>query len=167
MMTSLNPYSDEDVQVLKRDFNAAIKGVYYAMAGDTGPQSANVVFRKRLNVFADVIHGFTIPGLETRHDGIDIVIVRENTEGEYSGLEHEVYPGVIESVKVITRASSERIARYAFEFAYSNNRKTVTAVHKANIMKLCDGEFLKATKKIAKEYPNIKYNEIIVDNCSM
>ncbi|CAH1437132.1 unnamed protein product [Lactuca virosa] len=91
----------------------------------------------------------------------------ENTEGEYSGLEHEVVPGVVESLKVITKFCSERIAQYAFEYAHLNNRKTVTAVHKANIMKLADGLFLESCREIAKRYPNIKYNEIIVDNCCM
>ncbi|CAH1433502.1 unnamed protein product [Lactuca virosa] len=91
----------------------------------------------------------------------------ENTEGEYAGLEHEVVPGVVESLKVITKFCSERIAKYAFEYAYLNNRKTVTAVHKANIMKLADGLFLESCREIASKYPGIKYNEIIVDNCCM
>ncbi|KAJ0867132.1 putative isocitrate dehydrogenase (NAD(+)) [Helianthus annuus] len=91
----------------------------------------------------------------------------ENTEGEYAGLEHEVVPGVVESLKVITKFCSERIAKYAFEYAYLNNRKTVTAVHKANIMKLADGLFLESCREIASKYPSIKYNEIIVDNCCM
>ncbi|KAI6700969.1 hypothetical protein NL676_015293 [Syzygium grande] len=91
----------------------------------------------------------------------------ENTEGEYSGLEHEVVPGVVESLKVITKFCSERIAKYAFEYAYLNNRKKVTAVHKANIMKLADGLFLESCREVATKYPSIKYNEIIVDNCCM
>ncbi|KAK1347122.1 Isocitrate dehydrogenase [Heracleum sosnowskyi] len=91
----------------------------------------------------------------------------ENTEGEYAGLEHEVVPGVVESLKVITKFCSERIAKYAFEYAYLNNRKMVTAVHKANIMKLADGLFLESCREVASKYPGIKYNEIIVDNCCM
>ena len=98
---------------------------------------------------------------------MNIVVIRENTKGEYSGLEHEVVPGVVESLKVITKFCSERIAKYAFEYAYLNNRKTVTAVHKANIMKLADGLFLESCREVVKKYPSIKYNEIIVDNCCM
>ncbi|KAK4401323.1 Isocitrate dehydrogenase [NAD] regulatory subunit, mitochondrial [Sesamum angolense] len=101
------------------------------------------------------------------HDNVDIVVIRENTEGEYSGLEHEVVPGVVESLKVITKFCSERIAKYAFEYAYLNNRKKVTAVHKANIMKLADGLFLESCREVASKYPSIQYNEMIVDNCSM
>lgn len=96
-----------------------------------------------------------------------MVIIRENLEGEYSCVEHEVVPGVVESLKIITYKNSERIAKYAFEFAYLNERKKVTAVHKANIMKLCDGEFLKAVRDEAEKYPDIEYNELIVDNASM
>lgn len=98
---------------------------------------------------------------------LDLIVIRENIEGEYSGLEHEVYPGVIESIKVITRSGSLRIAEYAFEVAFLNNRKRVTAVHKANIMKKVDGEFLKAVREVAAKYPSIEYREMIVDNASM
>ncbi|XP_059065752.1 isocitrate dehydrogenase [NAD] regulatory subunit 1, mitochondrial isoform X2 [Cryptomeria japonica] len=132
-----------------------------------GVSSLNVQLRKELDLFASLVHCFTLPGLPTRHDHVDIVVIRENTEGEYSGLEHEVVPGVVESLKVITKFCSERIAKYAFEYAYLNNRKTVTAVHKANIMKLADGLFLESCREVAKKYPGIKYNEIIVDNCCM
>lgn len=132
-----------------------------------GVSSLNVQLRKELDLFASLVHCFNLPGLPTRHDNVDIVVIRENTEGEYSGLEHEVIPGVVESLKVITKFCSERIAKYAFEYAYLNNRKTVTAVHKANIMKLADGLFLESCREVAKNYPGIKYNEIIVDNCCM
>eukprot|EP01017_Pseudomicrothorax_dubius_P011611 TRINITY_DN1437_c0_g1_i2.p2 TRINITY_DN1437_c0_g1~~TRINITY_DN1437_c0_g1_i2.p2 ORF type:complete len:266 (-),score=83.16 TRINITY_DN1437_c0_g1_i2:1191-1907(-) len=98
---------------------------------------------------------------------VDMIIIRENTEGEYSGVEHEVYPGVVESIKVVTKASSLRVAEYAFELAYMTGRKKVTAVHKANIMKLADGLFLEATREVAKRYPFIKYEEMIIDNCAM
>jgi isocitrate dehydrogenase (NAD+) len=127
----------------------------------------HVEFAKTLDLFANVVHAYTIPGVKTRHKNVDIVVIRENTEGEYSGLEHEVYPGVIESIKVITKYASMRLAEYAFEYAYLTGRKKVTAVHKANIMKLCDGQFLEATRTIAKKYPNIKYEEMIIDNCCM
>jgi len=105
--------------------------------------------------------------LQTRHKGIDIVLIRQNTEGEYSCLEHENVTGVVESLKIITRVKSERIARYAFEYAKKHNRQKVTAVHKANIMKLSDGLFLRVCGEIAKEYPEIKFDNMIIDNCSM
>ncbi len=127
----------------------------------------HVEFAKTLDLFANVVHAYTIPGIKTKHKNVDIVVIRENTEGEYSGLEHEVYPGVIESIKVITKQASVRLAEYAFEYAYLTGRKKVTAVHKANIMKLCDGQFLEATRAVAKKYPNIKYEEMIIDNCCM
>lgn len=127
----------------------------------------HVRFAQMLDLFANVVHAFTIPGVKTRHKDLDIVVIRENTEGEYSGLEHEVYPGVIESIKVITKKASERLAEYAFEYAYLTQRKKVTAVHKANIMKICDGQFLEATRAASKKYPNIKYEEMIIDNCCM
>ncbi|XP_073029786.1 isocitrate dehydrogenase [NAD] regulatory subunit 1, mitochondrial-like isoform X3 [Primulina eburnea] len=128
-----------------------------------GVNSLNVILRKELDLYASLVHCFNLKGLPTRHDNVDIVVIRENTEGEYSGLEHEVVPGVVESLKFC----SERIAKYAFEYAYLNNRKKVTAVHKANIMKLADGLFLESCREVASAYPSIQYNEMIVDNCSM
>ncbi|VVA99374.1 unnamed protein product [Arabis nemorensis] len=132
-----------------------------------GVSSLNVNLRKELDLFASLVNCFNLPGLPTRHENVDIVVIRENTEGEYAGLEHEVVPGVVESLKVITKFCSERIAKYAFEYAYLNNRKKVTAVHKANIMKLADGLFLESCQEVAKKYPSIAYNEMIVDNCCM
>ncbi|XP_017424118.2 isocitrate dehydrogenase [NAD] regulatory subunit 1, mitochondrial isoform X1 [Vigna angularis] len=140
-------------------------GLITPMGG--GVSSLNVQLRKELDLYASLVNCFNLPGLTTRHNNVDIVVIRENTEGEYSGLEHEVIPGVVESLKVITKFCSERIAKYAFEYAYLNNRKTVTAVHKANIMKLADGLFLESCREVATNYPGIKYNEIIVDNCCM
>lgn len=99
-----------------------------------------------MDLYANVTLGFSVPGIPQRHDNVDIVVIRENTEGEYSGIEHEVYPGVIESIKITTRAASLRIAEYAFEFAHLSGRKKVTAVHKANIMKMVDGMFLNACR---------------------
>ncbi|KAF7142711.1 hypothetical protein RHSIM_Rhsim05G0048000 [Rhododendron simsii] len=127
-------------------------------------RTLNVQLRKELDLQANC---FNLQGLPTRHENVDIVVVRENTEGEYSGLEHEVVPGVVESLKVMSKFCSERIAKYAFEYAYLNNRKKVTAVHKANIMKLADGLFLESCREVASKYPSIKYDEIIVDNCCM
>ena len=110
----------------------------------------------------------SIPGLEgARHKNVNTVIIRENTEGEYSGIEHEVYPGVIESIKVTTMEASLKVANYGFEFASLTGRKKVTAVHKANIMKICDGLFLEACREVAKKYPHLQYEEMIVDNASM
>lgn len=144
----------------------ALKGVVYSMIGE-GPMSPNLLLRKKLQVYADVVHVFSFPGVKTRHENINMTIIRENLEGEYSGLEHEVLPGVVESIKVTTHTGARRIAEYAFEFAYLNNRKKVTAVHKANIMKMCDGLFLRACRETALRYPSIKYSEMIIDNCCM
>lgn len=140
-------------------------GLMTPMGG--GVSSLNVQLRKELDLYASLVNCFNFPGLPTRHENVDIVVIRENTEGEYSGLEHEVVPGVVESLKVISKFSSERIAKYAFEYAYLNNRKKVTAVHKANIMKLADGLFLESCREVATQYPSIQYNEVIVDNCCM
>eukprot|EP00882_Tetradesmus_deserticola_P002258 GHRQ01002411.1.p1 GENE.GHRQ01002411.1~~GHRQ01002411.1.p1 ORF type:complete len:384 (+),score=177.88 GHRQ01002411.1:174-1325(+) len=134
---------------------------------NTSTQSLNVQMRKELELTVNLVHGFTLPGIPVRHEDLDIVVIRENLEGEYSGLEHEVVDGVVESLKVITLERSLRTAEYAFEFAFLNNRRRVTAVHKANIMKKGDGMFLKACKEVAARYPNIEYTEMIVDNTCM
>lgn len=157
---------DKDQISFLKQHKCALKGTISHMVGE-GPGSPNLRLRKMLNVYADLVHAFSIPGIKTRHEKLNIIIVRENTEGEYSGLEHEVYPGVIESIKVITRTGSLRIAEYAFETAFLNNRKRVTAIHKANIMKMVDGEFLRAVREVAAKYPSIEYKEMIVDNASM
>jgi len=112
-------------------------------------------------------HATLSTGTNPRHENVDIIVVRESTEGEYSGMEHEVAPGITESLKVMTRAATIRIAEYAFEHAFLNNRAKVTAVHKANIMKKADGLFLESCRNIAKRYPSVQYEEIIVDNCMM
>lgn len=127
----------------------------------------NYQFYNELGLFADVTPSFSIPGCSSRHQNVDVVVIRENSEGEFTGIEHEVYPGVIESIKRVTKEHSLKIAKYAFEFAHLNGRKKVTAVHKANIMKLADGLFLEATREVAAVYPFIKYEEMIIDNCSM
>jgi isocitrate dehydrogenase (NAD+) len=134
-----------------------------------GFQSVNVALRKALDLFANVRPIKTLPGIKTRFQDvrIDMVIFRENTEDLYSGLEHEIVKDVVTSLKVITRSASERIARYAFSYAQKNGRKQVTAIHKANIMKLADGLFLRCCREVAKEYPEIQYKELIVDNASM
>lgn len=118
-------------------------------------------------MFAYIVHAKSIPGISTRHGDLDIVTIRESFEGEYSGIEHEVYPGVIESIKIITREKSQRIAKFAFDYAVQNGRKKVTVVHKANIMKLSDGEFLNAARDTALRYPSIQFEEMIVDATCM
>ncbi|HEX5229911.1 MAG TPA: isocitrate/isopropylmalate family dehydrogenase [Bryobacteraceae bacterium] len=134
-----------------------------------GFQSVNVALRKHFDLFANVRPVCSLPGLKTRFDDvkIDMVIFRENTEDLYSGLEHEVVKDVVTSLKVITRAASVRIAEYAFRFAKKSGRKLVTAIHKANIMKLADGLFLRCCREVSQAYPEIAYKEFIVDNASM
>ena len=134
-----------------------------------GFQSVNVALRKRLDLFANVRPVRNLPGLKTRYQDakIDMIIFRENTEDLYAGLEHEVVTDVVTSLKVITRRASERIARYTFEFAKRTGRQQITAVHKANIMKLGDGLFLRCCREVAREYPDIGYKELIVDNAAM
>lgn len=144
-----------------------------AMKGPTttpigrGHVSLNVSMRKRFSLYANLRPCKSIPGIKSRYENVDLVIVRENTQGEYSGLEHQVVPGVVESLKVITRTASERVARFAFDYAEKQGRKKVTAVHKANIMKKSDGLFLECTRQIAKEHPEIQYDEMIVDNACL
>jgi isocitrate dehydrogenase (NAD+) len=134
-----------------------------------GFQSVNVALRKALDLFANVRPVKTLPGVKTRYQDvkIDLVIFRENTEDLYAGLEHEVVKDVVTSLKVITRAASIRIAQHAFAFARETKRHRVTAVHKANIMKLGDGLFLRCAREVALDYPDIEYKELIVDNASM
>lgn len=134
-----------------------------------GFQSVNVALRKALDLYANVRPVRTLPGLKTRYQDvkIDLIIFRENTEDLYAGLEHEVVKDVVTSLKVITRRASERIARFTFDYARRLGRKRITAVHKANIMKLGDGLFLRCTREVAREYPELEYKELIVDNASM
>src|ERR1700676_2142987 len=134
-----------------------------------GFQSVNVALRKQFDLYANVRPVRSLPGLKTRFDDveIDMVIFRENTEDLYSGLEHEVVKDVVTSLKVITRAASIKIAEYAFDFARKSRRKKVAAIHKANIMKLADGLFLRCCREVAGRFPEIEYKELIVDNASM
>uniref|UniRef100_A0AAZ3S715 Isocitrate dehydrogenase [NAD] subunit, mitochondrial n=1 Tax=Oncorhynchus tshawytscha TaxID=74940 RepID=A0AAZ3S715_ONCTS len=120
-----------------------------------------------LDLYANVMHCMSLPGVQTRHNNIDIMIIRENTEGEYSSLEHESVSGVVECLKIITRTNSLRIAEYAFKLAREKGRKRVTAVHKANIMKLGDGLFLQCCREVAAGYPDIAFDAMIVDNTTM
>jgi isocitrate dehydrogenase (NAD+) len=133
----------------------------------TGQQSANVGLRKRLDLYASLRPVKSVPGVKTRYENVDLVVVRENTEDLYAGIEHIVVPGVVESLKIITEKASTRICRFAFEYAVEKKRKKVSAVHKANIMKLSDGLFLDCFRKVAREFPGIEASEVIVDNLCM
>lgn len=144
----------------------ALKGPVTTPIG-TGFQSVNVRLRKTLDHYANLRPVYSLPNVITRYENVDIVVVRENTESLYAGLEHEVVPGVIESLKIITEKASTRIAKFAFEYARSRGRKRITAVHKANIMKLSDGLFLQCFRNVAKNYPDIVADERIVDNLCM
>src|SRR5712692_6366567 len=136
-----------------------------AIAG--GAPSVNVALRKTLDLYANLRPVKNLPGVKSRFENVDIVLVRENTEDLYSGLEHEVVPGVVESLKIITERASTRIAKFAFEYARKHSRKKIHAIHKANIMKLSDGLFLKSIRSVAQQYPEIEYKELIVDNACM
>jgi len=136
-----------------------------AIAG--GAPSVNVALRKTLDLYANLRPVKNLPGVKSHFDNVDVVLVRENTEDLYSGLEHEVVPGVVESLKIITEKASTRIACFAFEYAKRENRKKIHAIHKANIMKLSDGLFLKSVRAVAEKYPDIEYKELIVDNACM
>src|SRR3954470_11394195 len=144
----------------------ALKGPTETKVG-VGLPSANVGLRKSLDLYASLRPVKSVPSVKTRYENIDLVVVRENTEDLYSGLEHIVVPGVVESLKIITDRASTRIARFAFDYAQQNGRKKITAVHKANIMKLSDGLFLDCCRRVAREHPGITYEEVIVDNLCM
>jgi isocitrate dehydrogenase (NAD+) len=156
----------ESVASLRRN-KLGLKGILHTPISRSGHQSFNVAMRQELDIYASISLIKNIPGYETRHRDVDMCIIRENTEGEYSGLEHRPVSGVVESLKIITRAKSERIARFAFSFALANGRHKVTCIHKANIMKLADGLFRNTFHALAKEYPTLEVNDMIVDNASM
>ncbi|KAJ5739702.1 hypothetical protein N7533_012486 [Penicillium manginii] len=156
----------ESLASLKRN-KLGLKGILHTPVERSGHQSFNVALRQELDIYASISLIKNIPGYNTRHKDVDMCIIRENTEGEYSGLEHQSVQGVVESLKIITRAKSERIAKFAFSFALANNRKKVTCIHKANIMKLADGLFRSTFHKVAENYPTLEVNDMIVDNASM
>ncbi len=143
-----------------------LKGPVTTPVGEGFP-SINVALRKKFELYANFRPIRNLPHIPTRYPGVDLIIVRENTESLYSGIEHEVVPGVVESLKIITEKASTRIARFAFEYSRKNQRKKIHAIHKANIMKLSDGLFLRCCRDVAKEYPEITYGEHIVDNTCM
>src|SRR5450631_3404212 len=157
--------SQSAVESVRRN-HVALKGpMGTAIAG--GAPSVNVALRKTLDLYANLRPVKNLPGVKSRFEGVDIVLVRENTEDLYAGHEHEVVPGVVESLKIITERASTRIARFAFAHARRHGRKRVTSIHKANIMKLSDGLFLECCRRMAREFPDIVYDERIVDAACM
>jgi isocitrate dehydrogenase (NAD+) len=144
----------------------ALKGPVMTPVG-TGFVSSNVRLRKALDLYANLRPIKSLKGVKSRYEDVDLIVVRENTEDLYSGLEHEVVPGVVESLKIITDKASRRIAYFAFEYARREGRKRVTAIHKANIMKLSDGLFLNCFREVSREYPEIVADDLIVDNACM
>ncbi|MFG0329031.1 MAG: isocitrate/isopropylmalate dehydrogenase family protein [Phycisphaerales bacterium] len=150
-----------------RQHGLALKGPVTTPVG-SGFRSVNVQLRKTFDLYAAVRPVRSLNGIKTRYDNVEIVVMRENTEGLYSGLEHEVVPGVVESLKIATRTGCERIAKYAFKYARNRGRRKVTVFHKANIMKLSDGLFLESARKMWEEYGSgIEYEELIIDNGCM
>ncbi len=150
-----------------RRTRVGLKGPLETQIGGVGYRSVNVTLRKTFDLFANVRPIRSLPGVRTAFSGVDLIVVRENTEDLYSGIEHQIAPGVVESVKVITARASRRIARFAFELARTEHRKKVVAIHKANIMKLSDGLFLQCCREVASHFPEIQYSELIVDNACM
>ncbi|MFA6000782.1 MAG: isocitrate/isopropylmalate dehydrogenase family protein [Thermoleophilia bacterium] len=149
-----------------RDTRVALKGPVTTPVG-SGFRSVNVTLRQTLDLYVNLRPAFSIPGVQSRYEDIDLVIVRENTEDLYAGIEHMVGPDAAESIKIITRSASERVARFAFEYARREGRHKVTAVHKANIMKCSDGLFLESVRHVAQDYSDIEFEDRIVDNMCM
>jgi len=160
-----DPLPQDLIDSIKRN-KIALKGPVATPIG-TGFVSSNVRLRKALDLYANLRPIKSLKGVPSRYENVDLIVVRENTEDLYSGLEHEVVPGVVESLKIITDKASRRIAKFAFEHARLEGRKKVTAVHKANIMKLSDGLFLRCFREVAEDYPEIKADDLIVDNTCM
>ncbi|WP_296874993.1 isocitrate/isopropylmalate dehydrogenase family protein [Thomasclavelia sp.] len=166
-------YASVSKEVFEPGLVDAIKEYKWALKGPTatpigtGFRSVNVALRQQFATYANVRPIKSFKGINSRYDDIDLVIIRENTEDLYKGIEYMINPDMANGVKLITRQASEKIARYAFEYARNNGRKKVTAVHKANIMKYTDGLFLEAFRDVAKEYPEIETQEVIVDNMCM
>jgi isocitrate dehydrogenase (NAD+) len=160
-----DPLPQDLIDSIKRN-KIALKGPVATPIG-TGFVSSNVRLRKALDLYANLRPIKSLKGVPSRYEDVDLIVVRENTEDLYSGLEHEVVPGVVESLKIITDKASRRIAKFAFEYARREGRKKVTAVHKANIMKLSDGLFLRCFREVAQDYPEIAADDLIVDNTCM
>ena len=160
-----NTLPDDLLESIKRN-KIALKGPITTPVGK-GFTSVNVGLRKALDLYANLRPVRALPNVPSRYPELDLVVVRENTEDLYAGIEHVVVPGVVESIKIITEKASTRIARYAFEYARRESRKKVTAIHKANIMKLSDGLFLDCFRNVSKDYPEIEADDKIVDNACM
>ncbi|KAJ1654768.1 NAD-dependent isocitrate dehydrogenase [Dispira simplex] len=156
---------DEALRSVQKN-TIALKGPLATPIGK-GHVSMNLTLRRTFNLYANVRPCKSIVGYKTPYDNVNTVLIRENTEGEYSGIEHEVVDGVVQSIKLITKPASERCARFAFEYARSSGRNHVTAVHKANIMKLSDGLFLSACQELAQQYPDVKFDEILLDRACL
>jgi isocitrate dehydrogenase (NAD+) len=159
------PLPDHVLESVRRN-RVALKGPVETQVGK-GFRSVNVQLRQELDLYANLRPSRSLPSIPSRFENVDIIVVRENTEGLYSGLEHVVIPGVVESLKIITEKGSTRIAKFAFDYARRHGRKRVTAVHKANIMKLSDGLFLECFRKVSKDYPDVQAEDKIVDNMCM
>ncbi len=159
------PLPEETLASLQKN-KVGLKGPLTTPIG-SGYRSINVALRKALDLYANLRPAKSYPGVNSPYREIDLVVVRENTEDLYAGVEHMVGPDAAESIKIITRRASERIVRYAFEYARQHNRRKVTAVHKANILKLSDGLFLETARSVAAQYPEIEFEERIVDNMAM
>ncbi len=159
------PLPEAVINSLKKN-GLGLKGPLTTPIG-SGFRSINVALRMELDLYANLRPSKTFPGVRSRYEDIDLVVVRENTEDLYSGVEHMVGKDAAESIKIITRSASERIVRFAFDYAVVNNRKKVTAVHKANILKLSDGLFLEVAREVAEKYPQIEFEDRIVDNMAM
>lgn len=171
-ISEIQPGQSATVQTVVESFRrngVGLKGILTSPSTYKGGvlRTVNMKIRRELDLFANVVRVKSLPGFHTRHNNLDFVIIREQTEGEYSALEHESVSGVVECLKIITRANSMRIAKFAFDYAMRHHRKKVTAVHKANIMKLGDGLFLACCEEVSKMYPTIKYENMIIDNCCM
>ncbi|CDZ98575.1 isocitrate dehydrogenase [Phaffia rhodozyma] len=152
---------EKAIKSIKKN-TVALKGPLATPVGK-GHVSLNLTLRRTFNLFANVRPCVSIEGYKTAYDNVNSVLIRENTEGEYSGIEHELVPGVVQSIKLITHEASERVARYAFHYAKVCGRNRVTAVHKATVMKMSDGMFLQACREVAKDYPDVAYDEDLLD----
>merc|ERR1719158_2783965 len=171
-ISEVQPRQSEKIEKVVESFKrngVGLKGILTTPAAFKGGvlETLNMKIRRELDLFANVVWIRSLPGYKTRHNNLNFAIIREQTEGEYSALEHESIPGVVESLKIVTRTNSMRIAKFAFDFAMRHNRKKVTAVHKANIMKQADGLFMDCCKEVADLYPKIELETMIVDNCCM
>lgn len=170
-MSEINPSMSVPLETVVdsiKENGIALKGILSSPAISSGDlETLNMKIRKQLDLFANVVHIRSLTGFKTKHPNLDFYVIREQTEGEYSALEHASIPGVVECLKITTEQKSRRIVKFAFDYATRHGRKKVTAVHKANIMKLGDGLFLKCCQEIAELYPQIEFESMIIDNTCM